>query len=92
MSGLLEELQEAQRRQSEKLETIHGAVQSLKELIEARDDKYDPLAKIFGISSKAANARIMRDPELRKIGLQVGKSVLFKRAAVEAYYAAKAGR
>ncbi|MCU1277076.1 MAG: hypothetical protein JWM53_622 [bacterium] len=48
-----------------------------------------PLAKILGCSSPAAGARLRRDPELRKLGVQIGRRVLFKRSDVEGYYRAR---
>ena len=50
-----------------------------------------PLSEVLNITSKAAHARMVRDPELRRVGLQVGSRTLFKRSDVIAYFKAKAG-
>ena len=49
----------------------------------------EPLAAILGTSKPAALARISRDPELRALGLKCGRSFLYRRAEVEALYAAR---
>jgi hypothetical protein len=63
------------------------AIDEKVEEVRRREDALLPLAKILGVSNKAAHMRMVRDPELRKLGVHVGRRVLFKRAVVESYYA-----
>ena len=45
-----------------------------------------PLAKILSISPRAALGRLERDEELRKLGLRVGRRVLFRPDEVRSLY------
>jgi hypothetical protein len=62
-----------------------------------REEKLQPLADCLlsasgkRLSHQAVANRLRRDPELRKLGLRVGRSVLFRRSAVESYYRARGG-
>jgi hypothetical protein len=48
-----------------------------------------PLATILDVSPAAARMRLMRDPELRAIGLRAGRRLLFRRGDVEALLAVR---
>jgi hypothetical protein len=49
-----------------------------------------PLATILDVSTAAARMRLIRDPELRSLGLRAGRRLLFRPADVEALLAARA--
>jgi len=51
-----------------------------------------PLDEILSISKKGALMRARRDPALARLGVRIGRSLRFSRAAVEAYYASTGGR
>ena len=51
-----------------------------------KSDVLEPLSNILGVSKKAASARLTREPELRKLGVRVGRRTLFTRARVLSYF------
>lgn len=60
---------------------------AVREELERRTERLEPLAAILGCSTPAASMRITRDPALAALGVRVGKSWRFKRSVVERYYA-----
>ena len=69
-----------------------AAERAVRRVLAEQAERLEPLSVILGISSKAAHARLARDPQLRRIGVQVGARCLFKRNAVEGYFRTKAER
>lgn len=55
-------------------------------------DKLTTLDKIIDCKANAARMRWKRDPELAKMGILVGKRMLFERDKVLAYLRAKAAK
>lgn len=66
---------------------LAAAREELAELRRAQaDDPLRPLSAILSISPRAALGRIDRDPGLRKLGVRVGRRLLYRSADVQAYY------
>jgi hypothetical protein len=57
-----------------------------------RADQLKPLHEIIGVSPKAAQMRLSRDPDLRKLGVRVGRSTLFTAEMLRAYAAQKGAK
>jgi hypothetical protein len=58
-----------------------------------RADQLKPLHELIpGLSPKAAQMRLSRDPDLRKLGVRVGRSTLFTAEMLRAYAAQKGAK
>ena len=49
-----------------------AAERAVRRVLAEQQEQLEPLSAVLGVSAKAASARLTRDPELRKIGVQVG--------------------
>jgi hypothetical protein len=67
---------------------VESAVQ--RALADVAESALEPLDKILGVSVAAARMRLNRDPELRALGLPVGRRLFFRRAEVNALLATRA--
>jgi len=70
-------------RSSEGQAAIAEAVRAA--LRQEREEQPAPLWVILGISPGAARTRVSRDLQLRKLGIIVGRRLLFRRAEVLEY-------
>jgi hypothetical protein len=72
-------------RSPEGQRAIGDAVRGVVEPLLARKDPLVPLHEIVGGTRAAAHKRCGRDAQLRALGVNVGRTVLFRREEVEAY-------
>jgi hypothetical protein len=71
------------------IEALAPAVADLvvSKLQAAQSAQLVPLSDILGISKRAALGRLSNDPELRALGLRVGRQLRFRRHEVESLLA-----
>lgn len=79
----LPEVLAALRRIEQRVERIEASVTT------PAPAPLETLAGILGCTADAARRRLSRDAELRRLGVRAGRSLVFRRDEVLAFYAAR---
>lgn len=88
MGRSLDQTLEAIAALPDEVRALRAELADLRRAVDAaQPESLTPLSDILGCSKRAALGRLTNDPELRALGLRVGRQLRFRRHEVEALLA-----